>query len=109
MILFLLLNIIKLVFVMFNESLFNWNQFDILWSSLLTFTNSWFIFACLKNRFVSSANMINSDNFDMLAMSLINIMNSRGLNMEPWGTQHATGSIFELTLFIETYCFRLNK
>ena len=63
----------------------------------MTFTNSWFIFACLKNRFVSSANMINSANFDMLAMPLINRMNNRVNNMEPWGTPPATGIIFELT------------
>ena len=75
----------------------------------MTFTNSWFIYACLKNRFVSSANMINSAKFDMLTMSLINRMNNRGPNIEPWGIPHAIGSIFELTLFIETYCFRLHK
>ena len=56
----------------------------------------------LKNRFVSSANMINSANFDMLAMSLIKRMNNRGPNIEPWEIPHATGSIFELTIFIET-------
>ena len=53
---------------MFNESLFKLNHLNIFWTSL-TFTNSSFIFACLKNRFVSSANMINSANFDMLVMS----------------------------------------
>ena len=67
------------------------------------------MFACLKNRFVSSANMINSANSDMPAMSLIKRMNNRGPNMKPWWTLHATGSKFVLTLFIETYCFRLHK
>ena len=60
----------------------------------MTFTNSWFVFACLKNRFVLAANMINSANFDMPAMSLIKRINNRGSNMESWETPHATGSNF---------------
>ena len=75
--------IMKLVVLMFNKSLFNMNHLDF-FSSILPFTNSWFIFACLRDSFVSSANMINSANFDMLAMLLIKRMNNRGPNIEPW-------------------------
>ena len=99
-ILFFITKHYKVSFLMFNESLFNLNHLDIFWSSLLTFTNSSFIFACWKNRFVSSANMINSAHFDILVMPLIKRMNNKGPNMEPWGTPLATGSIFELTLTV---------
>ena len=90
---------------MFIESLFNLNHLDIFWSSLLTFMNSSLIFACLKNRFVSSANIINSANFDMLVMSLIKRMNNKGPNMGPLGTPLVIGSIFELHYLLRHIAF----
>ena len=50
----------------------------------------------LKNRFVSSANMMNLAILYALTISFIKRMNKRGPKMEPSGTPHVTGKVSEL-------------
>jgi hypothetical protein len=84
----LVAKIMKFVFLIFSDNLFNLNQYDILVSSLLTLAIRLFKFVSLINRLVSSANIIMLNSLETLTMSLIYKMNKRGPRMDPWGTPH---------------------
>ena len=92
---------------MFNSNLFNLNKFEIFFNSLLFFNIKLSKLLSLKNRLVSSANNINSVNFEVLTISFIKIKNSKGSKIHPCGTPHVIRANFEFILFIETYCLRL--
>ena len=72
------------------------NHWDILAISTLIVVKGTPNSLCLKNKFVSSANMMISAIFDALTMSFIKRMNKRGPKIEPWGTLHVTGKVSEL-------------
>ena len=80
------LKIIKLVFLMFKESLFTLNHDTIFTISVLIILMMVSKSLCLKNKFVSSAKRLNLARLNVLTISLTYRMNRMGLKMEPWGT-----------------------
>jgi hypothetical protein len=76
---------------MFNGNLFNLNHSEIFYNSLLIISFKTFKFLCLKNKFVSSANIMKLASFEEFTMSFMYTIKSRGPKIEPWGTPHFIG------------------
>ena len=89
---------------MFNDNLFNFNQFEIFFNSLLNFNIKLFKLLTYENRLVPSGNNINSVIFEVLTISFIKIKNSKRPKIDPCLTPHVIGANLEFILFIETYC-----
>ena len=68
---------------MFNDNLFNFNQMEVFASSILIMSKSSFTFLCLENKFVSSANIMNSVILDVLTMSFTKSVNNSGPEIYP--------------------------
>jgi hypothetical protein len=79
----LFLNIMKLVLSMFNESLFNLNQFDILFNSILIRLSSIRGSSCEKIILVSSAKIMKFELGEQVGRSLIYNKNKRGPRTDP--------------------------
>ena len=77
------LKIIKLVFLMFKESLFILNHDIIFAISVLIILIRVSKSLCLKNKFVSSAKRMSLARLDVLTISLTYRMNRRGPKIEP--------------------------
>ena len=71
------------VFFMFRDNLFRLNQEQIFCNCLFTDTSRSCKFLLVKNKLVSSANIITSQSCMALTRSLIYTINSRGPNIEP--------------------------
>ena len=61
------------------------------------------------NAVISYANKIENNISDARETSFNYIINSRGPNIEPWGTPCEIGLVSDWTLLYETYCSRLFK
>ena len=77
------LKIIKLVFLVFKESLFILNHDTIFANSVLIILMRVSKSLYLKNKFVSSAKRMNLARLDVLTISLTYRMNRMGPKMEP--------------------------
>ena len=73
----------KVSFFIFNDSLLNFNQFDILDNSLFTIVINESRFSWDANKLVSSANRMNFNNAEEFTMSLIYIINNNGPRTDP--------------------------
>jgi len=91
-------NNIKLVFFTFKDSLLAQNQSDSLTSSALTVRDKSIKFLLEKNKFVSSANIMNCKIDDDLTMSFIYNRNNNGPSIEPCGTPHLISLLDDETL-----------
>ena len=84
---------------MFNDKLFNFNEFEMLLNSLLIFNLMLSKLLSLTNRLLSSANNINSIIFEVLTMSFIQIKNSKGPKTDPCGTPHVIGANLDFFIY----------
>ena len=73
----------KVRVLILRDSLFNLNQEDILMSWVLMIDTSELIFAYLKNKLISSANMIDLVSSNVFTMSLIYIKRSNSPRIDP--------------------------
>ena len=76
----------NLVFLVFNDNLFALNQFDTFINSELTISFNFHISLPEKNKFVSSANNMNSRRSEQFTISFIYRIKSNGPKMDPCGT-----------------------
>jgi len=96
----------KFVFLMFKESLFTLNHSCTLHNSSLIFLKRFDMLLSDKNKFMSSANIIEFSFFDALHRSLIYIINRSGPSIEPCRTPQETSFRSILDLSNTIYCLR---